>query len=359
MKFEISHLDLSFANVWTYPPTRAHTTSLHIYHHFQCRCGCNGEKEMFIQFSTRSSNQIGIRNLSFDSPMAKASPSSQRKCAVVPRFQSDTSTFLLLLLFSGGTFINHLILWNKKQPAHSTVFEFVSEWMSACFAYPMRISQACKASDLVHIYFMAITLYCKILYNSHKFSHFLIRKGYIYTAWMGSMTLAVGCWIGAAIFCACLCALCSALFGPALLLSSSSSFFAPLLVAAAFIFRRIGAYKTWMIICVLYAGWFCYWMAEPPHQKGYAQQQTATEMGDIAVVGSFFCLISLLIWHIIPHTYTRIRSLSPTPLSRSPAHNTCILYAFAFVQNRIAFRWKIDFAIWHTHTARTHRIKDL
>lgn len=305
-------------NVGTPVRTGAHTSLHTIYHHFQRRCGCSVEQnknKIFIQFSTRSSIPIGIRNLFFDSPMAKASPSpsSQRKCCSTfsIRTQARFLLFFFFSFFSGGTFINHLILWNKKQPARSTVFEFVSEWVNV--SHWMRISGV-QASDLVHIYFMAITLYCKILYNSHKFSHFLIQKGYIYT-WMGSMTVAVGCWIGVAIFCLFMCSLfCS--FWPCVI--SSSSFFAPLLVDTAFIFSRIVAYKTWMIICVLYAGWFCCWIAEPAHQKGYAQQ-TATEMGDIAVgfFAWFHCLFDTL-----HHTHARICS---GLLSRSPAHKICCI----------------------------------
>lgn len=118
-------------------PARPHWCSLfstsHIYHHFQRAYAVVVLKKrihLYREFSTRSSDQIGIQNLFFWFARWRKHhhSSSQRKCCST--FSISTRARFFFSSFSGGTFINHLILWNKKQPARSVCILRVSEWVS-------------------------------------------------------------------------------------------------------------------------------------------------------------------------------------------------------------------------------------
>lgn len=165
---------------------------------------------------------------------------------------------------------------------------------------------------MVHIYFMAITLYCETLYKSHKFSHFLIQKGYFYT-WMGSMTLrSFFSLLSLARFAVFLCVY----------------FFCVRHYFCCFYFFHC---DSWMIICVLYAGGFWYWIKS--HRKKVLLNKITMRNGDMAV-------FLLRIWHIMPHILVLF---------------SCLPFML-FYPNRIAFHWKIDFATQKKTVSKIYKV---
>lgn len=152
--------------------------------------------------------------------MAKASPSpsSQRKF-VVPRFQS-VHEHVSSSFFSGGTFINHLILWNKKQPAHSTAL-YLNLWVRAggseCIASNANANFTGVHRRLIWSISILWPLLCIAKYYTTAINFLIFSSKkviFIQHEWdRWRWLLNVGCWIGVLLFFASLCALCSALFG--------------------------------------------------------------------------------------------------------------------------------------------------
>lgn len=153
--------------------------------------------------------------------------------------------------FCERTFINHL----KSETKTNQHCALVSTHTRASHS----MNSARMESLMVHIYFMAITLYCEMLYTTAiNFLIFSSKKVTFIHKWDRWRCVVVVVVFFPLFVCLCVFLLCFALFGPVFFRWCATT-------SAAFIFIRPVAYKTWMIICVLYAGGFRYWIK--PHNK--------------------------------------------------------------------------------------------